>query len=122
MDETVEKQRMLGVLAEFERAIKSSDHDLMESLFLREGPSGEDGATGSSDIVDIEPLAAGSNMRLCPAGIYLFTPSVGYSVCLRETVQKDRSETRQMSFLFLKIDDAWKILHAHFSPAEITNS
>jgi hypothetical protein len=54
-------------------------------------------------------------MRFYDTKVHLLSPTVAYSVSLREERENKEVKISRVALVFLKKDDRWKIIQGHFS-------
>ncbi len=129
MDEQGEKEHLLDLVSTYQKAFENGDPDLIENLSWDEG----------SDIFGLDdprhaPLKARKHSDKEHAGlhtktswqtrfyntlVYLVTPTLAYSTSLREINRAGQTQTSQVSFIILKKENAWRIVHAHLSSVPV---
>lgn len=126
MDDTREKQSILEIIETYVRAFETADADLMESLFWLDDarfvevenhipePFGRKRFLAIMDWIR-KYQKPGWKMEFYDTQVHLLSPEVAYSVSLRRMDEDRNVTTSRVTFIFLKKDDRWKIIHGHFS-------
>lgn len=124
MDEEIEK-KILGIIDKYVRAFEMADADLMQSLFWVDDPRfievenhisepfGRDRFLWIMDWMR-KNQKPGWKMKFYETKVKILSPELAYTVSLRD--QEDgETRTSRVTFIFLKKENKWKIIHGHFS-------
>jgi len=123
-DVSPDKERILEIIESYQSAANDADADRMESLFWHEDdrfseienhiavPFGEEVFLDIGNWIrnNAEP---GPKQRFHATTVHMLTDDVAYSVSLRDELEE--GVTSRVTFIFLKRDETWKIIHGHFS-------
>ena len=125
-NEQKEKYRILEIIETYVKAFESADADLMQSLFWIDDPRFIEVENHIPEPFGRERFLAimewtrkyqkpGWKMRFYDTKVHLLSPTVAYSVSLREERENEEVKISRVTLVFLKKDDKWKIIHGHFS-------
>jgi ketosteroid isomerase-like protein len=116
----------LEIIDSYVKSFESADADLMQSLFwfddprfvevenhIRE-PFGRERFLYIMDWIR-KYQKPWWKMRFYDTKVFLLSPSVAYTISMRETVEDGETSTSRVTLIFLKKDGVWKIIHGHFS-------
>jgi uncharacterized protein (TIGR02246 family) len=115
-----------GLIDSYEEAVNAADATKLESLFwlddsrFSEVENDRPMPFGSAEFLAIaewirEHGEPGLKQKFHESDVHLLSPSTAYSVSMRdEYVSADTLRSR-VTFVYLKDEGEWRIIHAHFS-------
>ena len=126
MKEREEKRQIMAIIDTYVRAFETADADLMESLFWVDDPRFIEVENHISEPFGRERFLAimgwirkyqkpGWKMRFYDTKVHILSPEVAYSVSLRDQDEDGEVKTSRVTFIFLKKEGEWRIIHGHFS-------
>ncbi|NIQ05994.1 MAG: nuclear transport factor 2 family protein [Candidatus Korarchaeota archaeon] len=126
MNEEKEKQKIREIIALYEKAFVNADADLMERLFWVGDPRFTEVESHIPKPFSKERFlwimdwirhnqAPGGRMHFYETRIHFLSPTVAYSISLRDTEEKGELHTSRVTLIYLKQKGSWKIIHGHFS-------
>ncbi|MBN1812688.1 MAG: nuclear transport factor 2 family protein [Anaerolineae bacterium] len=125
MPTTDETQAILDVITILEEAANEADPTKAEAVLLLEDvrfseiedfvpePFGAEGVIRIHDWIR-QNGRPGDNVRFTGIKVYLLSPEVAYATAIQE-LHFDEPGKSRVTFVFLKQDGDWGIIHAHYS-------
>jgi ketosteroid isomerase-like protein len=124
MDAKRIEDEVRAIVREYEAAVNAADADRLNALFWADDarfsevenhipmPFGEATFGEISDWIraNAEP---GEKQRFLGTWVFPLTRDVAYSVSFREEVEPGTRS--RVTFVYLRKDEEWRIIHAHFS-------
>jgi uncharacterized protein (TIGR02246 family) len=121
-----EKRKILTIIDTYVRAFETADADLMQSLFWVNDPRFIEVENHIPQPFGRRRFLAimnwirkyqkpGWKMRFYDTKVNILSPEVAYSVSLRDQKENGKLKTSRVTFIFLKKENVWKIIHGHFS-------
>jgi len=122
----VDRLQILKIIESYTNAFESADAELMQSLFWIDDsrfievenhvpePFGRERFLAIMEWIR-KYQKPGWKMRFYDTRIHLLSPTVAYSVSLREERGDGEVKISRVTLIFLKKDGKWKIIHGHFS-------
>jgi uncharacterized protein (TIGR02246 family) len=121
-----EKRKILSIIDTYVRAFETADADLMQSLFWVNDPRFIEVENHIPQPFGRKRFLAimnwirkyqkpGWKMKFYDTKVNILSPEVAYSVSLRDQKENGKLKTSRVTFIFLKKENEWKIIHGHFS-------
>ncbi len=121
-----DKHKIFEILDTYVQAFESADADLMKNLFWIDDPRFIEVENHIPEPFSRERFLwimnwirkhqkPGWKMKFYDVKIHILSPTVAYSVSLRDQEENGEIKTSRVTLIFLKKGNEWKIIHGHFS-------